>query len=124
MALLTKDIVFVRGGVPAAVTGRDPQSGRVFLEYDREKVQELGVNGLKNGLPEESREAFSTVLSDVKNSDKKREIDELHKRISELKQSGADPRLLRYLDGELHFRMAREKYVPRQVGVEEYMVGL
>jgi hypothetical protein len=124
MALLTKDIVFVRGGVPAAVTGRDPQTGRVFLDFDREKIQELGTNGLKNGLPEESREAFVTVLSDVKNRDKRREIDELYTRITELKQSGADSRLLRYLEGELHFRMAREKYVPSQVGVDEYMIGL
>lgn len=124
MALTVGDIVFAKAGKPAVVVGYDEKTARANLDENFALVQDVGFNGVRNGIDLENREAFNSVINSVKNNDKRTEIDDLNKKMEEMKAKGADPRLLRYLEGELQFRMSREKYQPVQVSVPAHTIGL
>lgn len=124
MGLSVGDIVFARGGKPAVVVGYDDKTDKANLDDNILLAQEQGHNGVRNGFDSDSRAAYNSVIDGVRNPNKHKEIDDLYKRINELRSAGADPRLLRYLQGELQFRMSREQYQPVQVTVPDYTIGL
>ena len=112
MAIINGDVIFSRGGKPVQVTSKDVQTGNVTLEPDFDKVQKESEYGIKNGLGKEVKEAFKATLSEVKDSNKIVEIENLRKKVAALKKENVDPRLMRYLEGELQYRMTRERYTP------------
>ncbi len=124
MALNVGDIVFAKAGKPAVVIGYDEKTEKAYIDDNLDLVQDVGYNGVRNGFDSETRDAFNSVIDSVKNSDKRAEIEELNKKMDEMKAKGADPRLLRYLEGELQFRMSREKYQPVKVAVPAHTIGL
>lgn len=106
------DILWTRTGDPVLVKNINDKSGEVDLENNFSKIQENTKNGLKNGLTIEEREAYKTSLANVQSPDKKQEIRELHNKIKSLKEGNTNPRLLKYLENELQYRMIREDYTP------------
>jgi hypothetical protein len=124
MALSVGDIVFARGGKPSVVVGYDEKTEKANLEESMALAQEIGRNGIRNGVSLESRDAYNSVIEGVRNRNKKQEIEDLYTRIQEMKKAGADARLMRYLEGELQYRMSREDYQPVQVSVPEHAIGL
>ncbi len=124
MGLTVGDIVFARAGKPSVVVGYDEQTERANLNDDLGLVQEIAANGVRNGIELESRDSYNSIIDGIRNKDKRKEIEELYKKISEMRARGADPRMMRYLEGELQYRMSREKYQPPQVSVPEHSIGL
>lgn len=119
MTILKGDVVFARGGEPVRIASKDKATGNVTYERDFGRVQEATRLGVKNGLSAEQGEAFRTVLTEVRDADAKAEIDKLAARVEQLRKEGADPRLLRYLKGELQFRMTSERHQPQGYEVDE-----
>ncbi len=124
MALTVGDIVFARAGKPAVVVNYDEKTEKANLDDNIHLVQDMCVNSVKNGVDPDAREAFNSVIEGVRNPDKRAEIDSLYKKISEMRSRGADARTLRYLEGELQYRMSRERYQPVQVCVPQSSIGL
>ena len=113
MTVLPGDLLFSRTGQPAKVISKQENKGTVTTDTDLDRIGEHVRQGIQNGMRPEQREAYQTVLSQVKQSgDAHQEIEELYKKIDELKSQGADERLIRYLTGELQFRMTKERYQP------------
>jgi hypothetical protein len=119
MTILKGDVIFARGGDPVRITSKDKATGNVTYEKKLETVQDATQFGVKNGLSAPQREAFQTVLSEVENDDARTEIETLAKKIDEMKKEGGDPRLIRYLKGELQFRMTRDRIQPEDFQVDE-----
>ncbi len=118
MSILKGDVIFARAGEPVLITVKDKATGNVEYDRDLGNVQAATGEGIKNGLREETKQAFRTILSEVRDDDVKREIDNLHTRIESLRKENADPRLMRYLKGELQFRMNKERYEPAKYQVD------
>jgi hypothetical protein len=112
------DILWTRTGDPVLVSNKNEQNGDVYLENKFSKVQEVAKDGLKNGLTIPEREAYKSTLSGVKNMDKKQEIQDLYQKIKSLKEGNTNPRLLKYLESELQYRMIRENYIPPDYGIK------
>lgn len=112
MAVISGDIIFSRGGKPVKVTSKNPDTGDVTLDKDFDNVQKESQFGIKNSLEKESKDAYKSVLSGIKNPEKITEIENLRSKLADLKKENVDPRLIRYLEGELQFRMTRERYTP------------
>lgn len=106
------DILWTRNGDPARVDKIDERTGDVVLDQDFKTIQNANTNGIKNGLTVSQRDAYKSVLTSAKNSDKKMEIQELYKKIRSLKEGNADQRVIKYLENELQFRIIRDSYVP------------
>lgn len=117
MSIVVGDVVFGRDGRPQQVTSKDRETGEITLERDFDAVRRDNVKGVKNGLDPSAKEAFRSILSQVQDPDKKLEIDKLMGKVNELKKNNIDPRLMRYLENELHFRMTRERYMPAEFPV-------
>lgn len=118
MSIIPGDVVFGRDGRPLTVTSKDKQSGNVTVDKSLARVQAENRDGLRNGLNAEQKSAYKTMLSEVESPDKQREIDELSKKIDELKKGNVDPRVLRYLESELKHRMNRENYQPETFQID------
>ena len=120
----TGDIVWTRNGDPIRVKGKDPQTGQLYIDREYANVQKESQNGIKNGLSQDTRSAFQTVLSSAQNPDKKEEINFLFEKIKTLKGQNADPRLIKYLENELQFRIVRESYKPEDFAESSIVIGL
>jgi hypothetical protein len=118
VGLLKSDIVFARSGMPQIITQKDETTGKVSFQNDFEVVKDETKRGVKNGLPEASRVEFLKILESVEDTDKRQEITNLSQKISELKKETKDLRLIRYLEGELGYKMNREKYTPEGFQVD------
>ena len=116
-SISTNDILWTRTGDPVRVDKVNEQTGKVNLDRDFATIQETTKNGVKNGLSVPEREAYKSTLSGVQNPDKKEEIRELYQKIKSLKQGNTEPRLLKYLESELQFRIIRENYEPNDYEV-------
>lgn len=112
MSIIKGDIIFSRGGKPVQVTSKDPRSGNVTLDSDFDKVRAEARMGIKNGLEPDLKDAYRTTLSETGDDDARARIDKLHARIQDMKKENANPRLVRYLEGELHYLMTRERHTP------------
>ncbi|MCA2959446.1 MAG: hypothetical protein IOD12_04280 [Silvanigrellales bacterium] len=119
MTILKGDVVFARAGDPVLVKSKDPKSGNVVVDKDFDKVQASTGIGVINGLKEETKDTFRSILAEVENEDAKQEIRSLSNRIQELRKENADPRLIRYLKGELQFRMTRERFQPENYETDQ-----
>ena len=116
-AIRTNDILWTRVGDPVLVDKTDEKTGEVYLENNFSKVQNAAKNGIKNGLSVTEREAYKATLSSVQNTNKKQEIQELYQKIKSLKEGNTDPRLLKYLENELQYKMIHENYTPANYGI-------
>ena len=112
MTILKGDVIFARAGDPNLVRSKDPRTGNVVVEKDFDTVQKTTEIGVVNGMRTETKDAFRSVLAEVENDDAREGIRRLSDRIQELRKENADPRLIRYLKGELQFRMTRERFQP------------
>ncbi len=117
-AIRPNDILWTRNGDPTLVDKINENSGGVYLDDRFSRIQEESKNGIKNGLPVTEREAFKNTMSSLENSDKIKEIQDLFHKIKSLKESNTDPRLLKYLNSELQFRMVRENYKPEDFEIK------
>lgn len=108
----TNDILWTRNGEPVLVNKTNEKTGDVHLDNNFPTVQESAKNGIKNGLSIADRESYKSTLSNVQNTNKKQEIQDLYQKIKGLKESNTNPRLLKYLESELQFRIIRENYKP------------
>lgn len=124
MSIMNGDVLFSRNADPVVVRSQEPGSNKVVLDDDRNLVREKTRFGVKNGLPEAAKEAFNTILSEVNNADAKREIDDLHSRINDLREAGGNQRLIRYLEAELTHRMLKENYHPKNYGSDQFSLGM
>jgi hypothetical protein len=107
------DVLFLRGGKPSVVKNKDETTGNILVDRELDSARTATPFGIKNGLAPEQREAYQTILSDVSDKDKHQEIETLYKQVEQFKKEKKDPRLVKYLENELHFRMVREKYYPQ-----------
>ncbi len=120
MGIVRGDIVFSRDGRPVEVTSKDARTGEVTLNNDLSEIQAQNLHGIKNGLGPDEKAAFKTILSEVSDSDKHIEIESLVRKIGELKKQNADPRMLRYLESELNFKMTKERYIPKDLLIDSH----
>ncbi|BBH52536.1 hypothetical protein [Fluviispira sanaruensis] len=124
LAIVPNDIVWTRKGDPTRVEKTDPQTGKIILDPNFEKVQENAKFGLRNGLEPNLKEAYMTTLSDNENEDKRQEIRDLYTKIESLKQANGNPRIIKYLENELQYRIVREKFAPENFAVDPITLGI
>lgn len=120
MTIHVNDVVFSHDGKPLVVKTKNKETGNITVDQELSEVQKASPNGIRNGLPEDTREAYKLVLEQIKDPDKRMEIENLHKRLGEIKFQTNDKRLVRYLENELQYRMIRDKYQPQQFEVDAY----
>ena len=123
-SIQTKDIVWTRNGDPMQVTGKSPETGKLYFENRFDVIQKESKQGVKNGLDPDSKEAVRSIISCVQNNDKHEEINQLYEKIKTLKGQNADPRLIKYLENELQFRIVRETYKPEDYAESPVVIGL
>jgi hypothetical protein len=119
MTIIKGDVVFARAGDPVLIKSKDVKSGNVQIDSDFATVQKSTEIGVINGLKAETKDAFRSVLAEVANDDAREEIRRLSDRIQDLRKENADPRLIRYLKGELQFRMTRERFQPENYETDQ-----
>lgn len=119
MSIHVGDILFTRQGLPAIVTSKDSSIASVSLEKNIGEVQKATEFGIKNGLDPEQRKTFESVRREALSPDKAEEIQRLRDRIRELKDTGGDAKVLRYLENELQHLVIREGIIPRDYMVQE-----
>lgn len=119
MTTIPGDIIFAKNGRPVEIKSKDPKTGEIVAERDMNLIRESAKFGIKNGLNEDRREAYKTVISEVQSDSQQEMINNLYKKIEDLKSSNGDPRLIRYLNGELQFLMSRNNSVPEQYKTDE-----
>lgn len=117
-SIRSQDILWTRTGDPILVDKFNEKTGEIYLNNDYNKIQKASKNGIKNGLDLESRKAYNTTLSSAENEDKKQEIKNLYQKIKSLKENNTNPRLLKYLENELQFRIIRENFRPEDYSVD------
>lgn len=119
MTIQAGDILFSRVGRPVLVTSRDPDTESVNLQEDISQVQKAARLGIKNGLQPDQRDLFERTRLSVISDDKRQEILSLRDRIKEMKDSGADPKVMRYLENELQHLVVREGITPGDYRINE-----
>jgi hypothetical protein len=119
MTVLKGDILFSRKGDPLLVTKKNEVTGGVLSDSGMEKIQARTKDGLKNGLDDDQSSKYTSVLDQVRSPDKKEMIRGLYEKIQDMKKNQGDPRLIRYLDGELQYMMTKERYQPEIYEVDK-----
>ena len=118
MTVVKGDTIFARGGVPVLVTSKNEVTGEVTYTSDFEKVQKENKNSVRNGLDEATKAQFQEIVTNTGGKDVKESIRNLAEKIRDLKKEPTNPRLLRYLQGELQYLMTRERYQPEDYEVD------
>lgn len=120
MGFKVGDTYFNRDGRPGVVITRDLKNQALVVEKDGPQFEDTRAFGYINGLKEEERQEYRSILKTMK---EKPEISErvtwLQGQIEELKQ---DPRrhvLTRYLESELSHVMNSEGIYPRTYMIDE-----
>ena len=111
-SIKVNDILWSRTGDPILIKNIDTATGNVYTNTNFKETQAQAKNGIKNGLAVPEREIYQSTLSEIQSPDKKQEIISLFNKIKGLKEGNTDPRLLKYLENELQFRMLRENFKP------------
>ena len=119
------DILWNRNGDPVRIADRNNKNGKIILDPDFSHVQETAKFGIKNALEPAQKEAYHLELSNVENpDDRHQEIRDLYNKITQLKHENTDPRVLKYLENELQFRIVREKFTPENFAVDALTLGI
>ncbi len=119
------DILWSRTGDPVRIAARNPKDGKVILDTNFDNIQEVAKIGIKNGLEPAQKAAYNLNLSLIQNDDdRQQEIRDLYNRITQLKQENTDPRVIKYLENELQFRIVREKFTPENFAVDAITLGI
>lgn len=119
------DILWSRSGDPVRITERNDKNGKIILDTDFSKIQDTAKFGIKNGLEPTQKAAYETNLSEIANRDDRRqEIRDLYDKITKLKQGNTDPRVIKYLENELQYRIVREKFTPESFEVDPLTLGI
>jgi hypothetical protein len=119
MSVIKGDILFSRSGDPLLVAKKNMTTGGVLFDGNLAASQLRSKDGLKNGLDEEQSAKYSSTLDSVRTDDKKEMIRGLYEKIQDLKKNNADPRVIRYLNGELQYMMTRERFQPEIYEVDK-----
>lgn len=124
-SIAPNDIVWTRNGDPVRISEKNQKTGKLILDNNFTKIQDTTKLGIKNGLEPEQKESYNTTLSKIENSDDRyQEIRDLYNKIQTLKRGNTDPRLIKYLENELQFRMVREKFIPENYEVDPSYFGV
>lgn len=119
------DILWSRTGDPVRVAARNDKDGKIILDTKFDNIQNIARIGIKNGLEPEQKAAYNVNLSQVQNdADRRQEIRDLYNRITQLKQENTDPRVVKYLENELQYRIVREKFTPENFAVDSITLGV
>jgi hypothetical protein len=121
LSIRVGDNVFIRGGVPATVTGREELSGKLTLESDAEKVKVDSRHGYLNGLAPENRVELYKILDEVKAStaDPGERVDKLRVKLEELELDPRNLNLSRYVKAEMVHIMNTFNIKPREYSLYE-----
>jgi ribosomal protein S4 len=125
------DILWSRTGEPVRIASRNDSTGKIILDKDFDKVQETAKFGIRNGLEPKQKEEYLANLSAIESKpnarrmtpDRRQEIRDLYHQIKKLKEERTDPRVIRYLENELQYRIVREKFAPEDLEIEPIMLG-
>ena len=119
------DILWTRNGDPVRIADRNNKNGKIILDSGFENIQEVAQFGIRNGLEPNQKEAYLTTLSRVENlDDKNQEIRDLYSKITKMKMANSDPRVIKYLENELQYRIVREKFTPENFEVDALTLGI
>ncbi|APJ03253.1 hypothetical protein [Silvanigrella aquatica] len=119
------DILWTRNGDPVRIAERNDKNGKIILDSDFDNIQETAKFGIRNGLEPNQKEAYLTTLSNQDNQDdRQQEIRDLYNQITKMKHANADPRVIKYLENELQYRIVREKFTPENFEVDPLTLGV
>ena len=115
------DTVFVRGGIPATVKGRDDKRATLTLEGDLPSVQQNSRNGYINGLTPETRTQVNEILDAVKaeTDDPTERTEVLRSKVAELETDPRQQSLAKYLRAEMLHIMNTYGIRPKEYVVNE-----
>jgi hypothetical protein len=118
------DTVFNRKGVPGVVTHRDPKTAELEVEIKGEKFEQARRIGFINGLSEEQRASYNSVIEDIRenNPEPIKRVDALQEKISELKKDPKNFVLTKYLSAEQAHIMNSEHIQPKSYQIEEHFL--
>jgi ATP-dependent protease HslVU (ClpYQ) peptidase subunit len=115
------DTAFLSQGQPVTVAGRDPATGNTVLDRSQEEVRKQTRHGVLNGIAPEKREELLGMLDDIKkNPEPEKRIEELQKKIDELKIDPRNYQFVRYLEAEQGHMMNLSGYKPRFYNTDEH----
>lgn len=123
MGFQVGDAIFTRGGLPGALTNKNPQTGELTVQVEGEQVEAIKKRGYVNGLQAEERQRFNEIIDHVRTiPEPEKRVEELRVRIDEIK---ADPKqriLVRYLTSEMAHLMNTHRIEAREYKVPEWEV--
>ncbi len=119
------DVLWNRNGDPVRIAERNDKNGKIILDSNFSKIQDVSKFGIKNGLEPSQKDAYATNLSTIENmEDRHQEIRDLHSQIEKLKKGNTDPRVIKFLENELQYRIVREKFTPENFEVNPITLGI
>ena len=121
MTIRVGDSVFIRNGTPAVVKNRDEISGLLSLDTKLGEVQDGTRHGFVNGLSIEDREAFNSLLDDVKSDsmDASQRVETLKGRLAEIESDPTRHMLAKYVRAEMMHIMNSNGIRPREYSIHE-----
>lgn len=115
------DTVFLSQGQPATVAGRDKVTGETVIDRSTEEVRKQTRHGILNGIDPTKREELLGMMDDIKkNPEPEKRIEELQKKIEELRVDPKNQQFIRYLEAEQGHMMNLSGYKPRFYSTEEH----
>jgi hypothetical protein len=122
LAIRPGDIIFTRQADPALVKEREPTTGVLRLDRDKDAVKEIARHGYINGIDPDKRQEFLAILDEVKGAteDPAQRIDLLKNRIELLEQDPKNSNLSRYLRSEMAHLMNVFGVKPREFSIDSF----
>ena len=115
------DTAFLSQGQPVTVAGRDQVTGNTVLDRSQEEVRKNTRHGVLNGIAPDQREELLGMLDKIKeNPEPEKRIEELQKKIDELKIDPKNYQFVRYLEAEQGHMMNLSGYKPRMYSTDEH----
>ncbi len=120
----TGDVVFYGHGKPAVVKGRvENNNDDLILDRDTETIAAQIRHGYLNGMSEQVREEFNSIVDKVKeNSDPNERVNGLVAKLEEIEQDPTKQSLVKYIKAELSHVMNTHRITTRTYTVPEVKV--
>ena len=121
MSYRVGDTVFLSQGQPATVAGRNQVTGETVVDRSSEEVRKQTRHGVLNGVEPAKREELLGLMDEIKkHPEPQKRIEELQKKLDELKLDPKNHQFVRYLEAEQGHMMNLSGYKPRFFNTEEH----
>jgi len=121
MDIRNGDAVFLRHGEPGIVKDRNPATGKLTVDTDKQTVKQEMRHGYLNGLSDTQRIELNQILDSVKTTSENPtdRISALETKVRELETDPRQNGLSKYVKAEMVHIMNSHGIKPREYSVQE-----